>query len=194
MKKTKRQNPIKLLILGVVMAVLILGYHFHLSKRAVQVQEPKKISVADELLLRNLNMDYPPSPKEVVKYYAEITKCFYDGSCSSEQLKKLAEKSRELFDAELRDTQTDDKYFKDLNVDIAYYAQNNLKISSYSTSSSVDVEYSNTPEGELASLHCLFNIREGTTLKSSDHLFILRKDKAGHWKILGWTLAPDEDE
>ena len=194
MKKKKQQNPIKIMILGVIMAVMVLIYYFHLSKHTAKVSEAKRLTEVDEVLLRNISTDYPPSPKEVVKYYAQITTCFYDGNYSDEQLRELAARSRELFDDELKGTQTDEDYLLDLKVDIDYYEQHNLKISSYATSSSVDVEYSKTPDGELASLYCLFNIREGTTLKSSNHLFILRKDPKGHWKILGWTLAPDEDE
>jgi len=190
----KRQNPVKLVLLFAIMAGLILGYYHHLSHRPVKAPVSKNLTEVDEVLLRNLSTDYPPSPKEVVKYYAQITKCFYDGNYTPEQLPELARRSRELFDDELRANQTDEDYMRNLQLDIDYYKQNNLRISSFATSSSVDVEYKKTPEGDLASLYCLFNIREGTTLKSSNHVFILRRDGSGHWKILGWTLADDEEE
>ncbi|MBR6328654.1 MAG: hypothetical protein IKR68_03310 [Lachnospiraceae bacterium] len=192
--KKKQQGSAKAFIIVIIMLALVVGYYFYLSHKAPAAREEKRLTEVEEVLLRNLSTDYPPSPKEVVKYYAEITKCFYDGNYDDIQLKELADRSRELFDDELRANQTDEDYFQDLQADIAYYRQNNLKISSYATSSSVDVEYKKTSSGELASLYCLFNIREGTVLKSSNHQFILRKDEKGHWKILGWTLAKEEEE
>lgn len=193
-KKIKQQNPVKLFIIGIIMVGLVVGYYFHLSNKTTQAKESSvSLTEVDEVLLRNLSTDYPPSPKEVVKYYAQITKCFYDGQFDEGQLEKLALKSRELFDDELKATQTDEEYLRDLKIDISDYSTKDIRISSYSTSSSVDVDYANTEDGELATLFCLYNIRQGTVLKSSNHMFVLRKDAQGHWKILGWTLATDEE-
>lgn len=195
-RKRKQQNPIKTILIAVVMAGLIIGYYFHLSNKTAETVAEAKVNSAtetDKVLLRNIDTDYPPSPKEVVKYYAQISKCFYDGDYTDAQLKELAERSRSLFDDELKNNQTDEEYYADLLVEIARYKQNDIKISSYSTSSSVDVDYKTTKDGELASLYCLFNMRQGTTLRSSNHTFILRKDDSGHWKILGWTLAKEEE-
>lgn len=189
MKNKKNQNPTKLVIIAAIMIALVVGYYFHVSNKTQEVKENNvQISHVDEVLLRNLETDYPPSPKEVVKYYAEITKCFYDGGYSEEQLKKLAAKSRELFDNELRANQSDEAYLSDLKATIIDYQKQNLRISSYSTSSSVDVSYSESPKGELATLYCMYNLRSGSTLMGSNHEFILRKDDKGHWKILGWML------
>lgn len=194
-KKKEQQSTLKLLIIVIIMAALIVGYYFHLSNKRVEAKETnsKTLTEVDEVLLRNLDTDYPPSPKEVVKYYAAITKCFYDGQFSDYQLQELARCSRELLDDELKAGQTDAQYMESLKFDIKSYKENDIKISSYSVSSSVDVDYKTTDKGELAKLYCLYNIRQGSTLMSSNHEFILRKDGRGHWKILGWALAKDEN-
>ena len=194
MKKKKKQNGVKVVIIAVILVAMLVGYYFYLSNKTREVKEVKQLSEVDQVLLRNLKTDYPPSPKEVVKYYAEITKCFYDGKYTEDQLKELAVQSRALLDDELIAQQTDSDYLFDLQMDISEYQKNDIHISSYATSSSVDVEYSDTKDGHLASLYCIFNIRKGTMLMSSNHQFILRKDDDGHWKILGWTLAEDEEE
>jgi len=189
MKKKNNQNPVKIVIIAVIMIALVVGYYFHISnKTQAPAENNVVISQVDDVLLRNLENDYPPSPKEVVKYYAELSKCFYDGGYTEEQLKALALKSRELFDDELRANQTDEQYLSDLKGTIADYKQKDIRISSYSTSSSVDVSYSESPKGELATLYCMYNLRNGSTMMSSNHEFILRKDSKGHWKILGWML------
>ena len=194
MKRKKSQSAVsvKMIIIAFVMAALIVGYYFYLSNRTAAAREndqaKESLTLVEETLLRNLDSDYPPSPKEVVRYYAQITKCFYDGDYSQEQLKQLAVKARELFDEELLANQTEEEYLQQLNADIQNFSSMDVKISSYTTSSSVDVEYSTTPQGELASLYCMFNIRQGSSMKSSNNEFVLRKDEAGHWKILGWKL------
>lgn len=193
MSKTKNKSvSAKIVILSIIMIVLVVGYYFYLSNKTASAKEnpieSKSLTLTEETLLRSLSTDYPPSPKEVVKYYAQITKCFYDGEYNEVQLKELAEKSRELFDDELKGAQTDEEYLVKLKEDIKDFESKGVKISSYSTSSSVDVNYSTTPNGEMASLYCMFNIRQGSTMRSSNNEFILRKDKEGHWKILGWKL------
>jgi len=194
-KKRDPKNDLKILILAIVMIGLVVGYYFYLSnKTAVAREENKSLTETEQVLLRNLDTDYPPSPKEVVKYYAQITKCFYDGEYDEEQLEELAKRSRDLLDEELRSNQTEEEYIHNLKLDIEDYKEKELRISSYSTSSSVDVKYSKNEHGDLASLYCLYNIRRGAMLSSSNHEFILRRDDEGHWKILGWTLAEKEPQ
>ncbi len=195
-KKEESQSAVKIFIIALVMIGLVVGYYFHLSNKRVEAKEnnTKSLTEVDEVLLRNLDTDYPPSPKEVVKYYAAITKCFYDGQFSDYQLQELASRSRDLLDDELKANQTDAEYLESLKFDISSYKDKDIKISSYSVSSSVDVEYKTTEKGDLAMLYCLYNLRQGSTLMSSNHEFILRKDEKGHWKILGWALAKDEND
>lgn len=191
--KKKKQNGVKSVIIVLILILLVVGYYFYLSNKTKEQREVKTITMVDEALLRNLDRDYPPSPKEVVKYYAELTKCFYDGGYTDEQLTQLALKSRELFDEELKSQQSDEAYLNSLKLDIENYAKDKIVISSYSTSSSVDVEYWKDQGREYASLYCMYNIRQGSILMGSNHEFVLRRDDDGHWKILGWQLVAKED-
>lgn len=194
MKKKKQQGGIKSVIIVLILISLVVGYYFYLSNKTKEQREVKQITAVDQVLLRDLNRDYPPSPKEVVKYYADITKCFYDGGYTEEQLAELAKKSRSLLDDELKKSQTDEAYLKSLKLDIDNYKENNIVISSYSTSSSVDVERWSDAGEEYASLYCMYNIRQNSMIMGSNHQFLLRKDKDGHWKILGWTLVTKDDK
>lgn len=191
--KKKKQGGIKSIIIVLILIALVVGYYFHLSQKTQVQKEVRQISAVDTALLRDLEHDYPPSPKEVVKYYAEITKCFYDNGYDEEQLVKLAKKSRELFDDELKNQQSDDEYLRSLKFDIENYNEQNIVISSYSTSSSVDVERWTDSGREYASLFCMYNIRQGSMIMGSNHEFLLRKDEDGHWKILGWSLVAKEE-
>ena len=188
-----KKNNFKSAILIVIVAVLVVAFYFRLSNKQEEKTEQTSVSAVQEVLLRDMDRDYPPSPKEVVKYYAEITKCFYDGDCSDEELEKLSERARFMYDEELNANKTKEKNLEDLKFDINDFANQSIKISSYSVSASTDVEYSTIDNRDCARLYCMFNLSKGSTMMSSYQEFLLRKDEAGHWKILGWNLAKDNN-
>lgn len=188
-KAVKKQNPIKTMILVVVMALLVLAYFFVINNR-VKPREEKQatISPVKELLIMDLNTNYPATPKEVVKLYLEISRCFYAEEFSDEELEELAKMSRMLFDKDLVENQTEENYIRALKGEIATYKRFNRVISSYSTSAAADVEYYDFAEAKWAQLVAMLSIRTGTKIEPSKERFLLRKDDTGHWKIYGWVL------
>lgn len=187
----KKAKGLKGLILVLAMVALVFGYYYYLSNRTPKKEPVQETTAAQAVLVRDMELDYPPSPKEVVKYYAEITKCFYEGEHTEEEIRQLGERARFLYDDELKATQTEEEYFSDLEYDIEDFKNKDMKISSYSTSASTDVEYKTTEKGELATLYCVFTIRQGKQIVATNQVFVLRKDAEEHWKILGWTLVKD---
>ena len=192
----KNANPIRVLIVFIMFVAACVGVFFYLSNRnSDDYHEPdngKVMTQVQELLSRNLDTDYPPTPKELLKYYSEITRCFYSEKYSEEELVELAKKSRALFDDELYATQTDDQYLVALKADIDSYKAADRAISSYSVSASTDVNEYYYEGREWAQLYCIYSVREGTTITPIQERFLMRKDDKGHWKILGWELASDE--
>lgn len=91
-------------IVAVVIAILIVGmvgYYCYLVNRPKEETTEPVLTAADEVLLRNLSRDYPPTVKEVIKYHNEINKCLYNEECDEEVFEKLLKKDRELYDNEL---------------------------------------------------------------------------------------------
>lgn len=193
----KKGNPIKMIIVFAVFVLACVGVFFYLSNR--EEKEPvetdnKVMTVVQEVLSRNLETNYPPTPKEVLKYYSEITRCFYSEKYTDEELEALAIKSRELFDKELYDNQSEELYIAALKRDIEEYKAANRVISSYSLSASTDVNEYSYDGREWAQLYCIYSLREGTTIIPIQERFLMRKDEKGHWKILGWELAEQKEE
>lgn len=188
-KTVKRQNPIKTMVMVVIMALLVLAYFYVINNR-MQPREEKNttISPVKELLVMDLSTNYPATPKEVVKLYLEISRCFYSEEYTDEELVELARMSRTLFDQELVDNQSEDNYLRALRGEIATFKQSNRAISSYSTSAAADVEYYDFAEYKWAQLVAMLSIRTGTSIEPSKERFLLRKDDTGHWKIYGWVL------
>lgn len=193
-KATKKQNPIKTMVLVVVMALLVLAYFFVINNRVKPREETTtKVSPVKEILVMDLESTYPATPKEVVKLYLEISRCFYSEEYSDDELLELARMSRQLFDKDLVENQSEDNYLRALKGEIASYKQANRVISSYSTAAAADVEYYDFAEYKWAQLVAMLSIRTGTKIEPSKERFLLRKDDAGHWKIYGWVLEDLSD-
>lgn len=190
----KKSGAVKIVIISIIFVGLILGYYIYLSNKQPKVEENVTVSAVQEILLKDISIAYPPSPKEVVKYYCEITKCFYNEEYTDEELVQLAKKIQEVYDDELIANQTWDNYYQSLKGEIATMKNNGTVISSYATSSAADVEYYSVDGFDFAKLYCVFNLRQGTQMVSTNEVFLLRKDTQGHWKIYGWKLADDENE
>ncbi|MDE6386874.1 MAG: hypothetical protein K2L82_03570 [Lachnospiraceae bacterium] len=193
MMNMKRSGIIGLIVFGVVLVAIVVGYAFHINRKAAQDAERAVESTeVQKVLMRDLERNYPPTPKEVVKYFAEITKCFYNEDYSEEELEELATKIQGLYDAELIANKSQEDYMADLRSEIASMKKSNYTISSYVLSASVDVEEFVENGYSCARLYCTFNVKQGTsgTVRSMEQ-FILRKDDDGHWKILGWDLVEE---
>ena len=173
----------------VVLALGVLAYFYVINNRIKQVEDDvKKITPVQELLVQDLSTNYPNTPKEVVKLYSEITRCFYGEEYTEEELVKLAKMSRELFDDELVANQDEDSYIRSLRAEVALYRQQNRVISSFSVASSVDVEYYHYEDDEWAQLIAMYSIRTSGKVEPSKERYLLRKDDNGHWKIFGFRL------
>ena len=181
---------------GIVILIFVvgmLGYYYYLSNRASRVTEENvKLTVAQELINRNLSYTYPPSPREVIKFYSDITKCFYNETYSGAELEQLAEQTYRLYDEKLKDENDWNAYLVNLTVQINAYKEKNMRISSYFLPSSDDVVYYNRGEEKYAKMPCSYIVQSGSHKRTVDEIFVLHKDEEGHWRILGWQLA-DED-
>ncbi len=192
----RRKNPTRILIVFVVLAIAVVGLFFYVSNRANVVEEGKmkQMTPVQEILSRNLDTNYPPTPKEVLKFYSEITRCFYGEEYTDEELVKLATLARDLFDDELVANQTNEEYLSALKFDIQSWKNDKKVISSYSVSSSTDVQEYSYAGREWAQLYCIYSVRMGTNVAPVQEHFIMRKDEKGHWKILGWELVKPGDK
>lgn len=188
----KRSGVISIIVTCVILVAVIGGFAFYLThKSQTRAEEEVESTQVQKVLQKDLEKNYPPTPKEVVKYFAEITRCFYNEEYSEDDLDKMAAKIQELYDAELVANKSQEDYLQDLRSEIADMKEQKSTIYSYELSASTDVYYFTEQDYECARLYCLFNVKQGSSTVASMEQFVLRKDEAGHWKILGWDLAND---
>ena len=183
------------IIIMLILAALVIGYYYHLSHKAVpekEVVSTETLSPVQEVLARNTETNYPQTPREVVKYFSEITKVAYNEELTEEDVADLAAKIEQLYDDELVANQSSDGYVSNFQADIASAHSKKQTVFTYTLSSSVDVETFEEDGYEWARLHCIYGIRQDGLLYNSDTVFVLRKDSNGHYKIYGWKLMPKE--
>lgn len=185
------------LLIVVVLILLLIGYFYSFSRRNVPRTEEAETEIevmtaTQQVLARDLEISYPPTPREVVKYFSEITQCFYNEELSKEDIYALGIKARGLYDAELVANQTEADYIAALEYDIQDFKNKNRTIVSYEPSSSLDVETFSEDGYEWARLYCNYGVKQGEILYNSNMVFVLRKDENEHYKIYGWKLAEEK--
>lgn len=182
----------KTIVVVTVMLVLCVGYFYYLSRREPTIDATQKAvnnQKVSELIVTDIEKNYPESPKEVVKLYARISEAYYKTELTDEQIESLGSQARKLFDSELKGTQTDNEFYKALKNDIEDYRNNGRYISDTVVEDSALVNYTTFQGKKYATLHMTYTLRENDKLIISKTKFTLRQDNDGRWKILFWELV-----
>lgn len=188
-----RKGPKSAAVLA-VMVITVFALYYYLVNKVERSDPEVETSAVEDVLLKNLETDYPATVREVIKYYNEIMSCYYSENPTDEELKKLADKAIELYDAELVDYQSEEMYIEDLKAEIAAFAASDTVLSHMALSSSTAVDYYTYNGRECAQIRCIYTMRQKTGLMTIKEVYVLRKDDSGRWKILGWTPAEDKTE
>lgn len=188
MKIKKGKFTTQTTVVLMVLILLVVGYYCYLVNRSNRSADENTPTTVENVLLRDLEHNYPPTPREVIRYYNDVIKCFYNEDCSQEELEALALKARGLYDQELLDHNDWDTYIFNLEAEIQDFRKNNRKISNISLASSADVDEFTKDGYKFARIRCGYNILQGRESSSSRQVYLLRKDEDGHWKIYGWDL------
>ncbi len=184
----KKATP-KLIIVIVILLIALVGYYAYLANKDKAAKEEASMTAVQEVLSRDMKYDYPATPKEVIKYYNAILKCFYNEECTDGDIEELGQRARELYDAELLEANELGPYMIRLREDIADYKENERKIANFAVSASTNVDFFEEDGFSFARLMCTYNITEAKESKFTRLAYLLRKDEDSHWKIYGWQDA-----
>lgn len=189
------KKNLKFIIIGIAMVALILGYYYYVSNKTTvnDIEESTtEISYVNQLLSRSFDKDYPPTPREVLKAYADITCAFYTQEYDDDQFNKLGLKLLDLYDEDLKAANPTEEYLRALKAEVMKFKGEGMSFSSYATGAATDVIYYDYDGRKCARLNIAFTVKQGTNAGITKETFVMRKDESGHWKILGWALAKDD--
>lgn len=195
-KSRKNYNWLILLIILIVIGLIIWGVVSFFNKDEEvdeQASEENLVSVTQQMILRDFEGSYPPTPKEVVRYHAELTKVLYNEIYTDEEFLELALKALTLYDTQFATHKDEAEYLADLKQEIAVYHKNQWVIESYELTDSDDVEYIIRDDQEMAQLFCEYTIKKNVSSSTINQSMLLRKNEEGQYKIMGWKLALDEN-
>lgn len=185
MKKT----TIKVTLLFLVLIVGVVAYFAYLSARRQDTVDDAAMRATQLVLSRDLESNYPPTVKEVMKYYVEIQKCLYTEECSDEDIEQLGMKARALYDDELRAANDVTVNLLQLKAEITSFQEDSRKITAASVASSVNVDTFTEDGYEFARIHCVYTVLADGKSNLVDMVYLLRRDENRRWKIYGWDLA-----
>ncbi len=190
-----KRNPLKSLnttkgaIICLVLIVGVVAYFAYLSSRNREADAEAAMSAAQLVLSRDLENNYPPTVKEVMKYYVDIQKCLYTDECGEEEIEQLGMKARALYDDELLAANDVTFHLLQLKEEITSFQEDSRKITAASVASSANVDTFTDDGYEFARIHCMYTVLDGGQSNLVDMVYLLRRDEGRRWKIYGWDLA-----
>lgn len=188
------KKKISLVAAAVICIGAIVGlFYFFSNQRRTSVENMTELTEVQKLITEDLEKNYPARPREVVKFYNRIITCFYEETYTEEELEKLGDQARMLFDEELLANNPRDEYFTALKADIAEYREKSKTIMNSSVCSSNDVNYQVVDGDECAYVTSTYFINEDKEYSRTHQMYVLRKDEDGNWKILVFYQIEGEE-
>ena len=181
-----KKNIRNVIIAIVCVAAVVGGFYWVTQREADKTADEVELTEVQKVITKDIEENYPATPREVVKTYNRIICCFYNEEYTEQELYALGDQARLLFDEELLENNPRDIYFEDLKADIADYEANERTIASTSVSSSNDVEFKTIDGRECAYVETAYFIKEGNSFNRTYQMYLLRKDEDGNWKIVAF--------
>lgn len=191
MKLKPRTTRVTIIITILILAVV--AYYAYLSNKSKEERASASMTVVEETLSRDLNNNYPPTPKEVIKYYNDITKCLYNEVCTDDEIERLGMKNRGLFDQDLLNANELGTYLFQLKSEVTDHKDKKITIINVALASSTNVDYYTRDGYSFARLTCTYTMNENGTNSATQIVYLLRKDSNKQWKIYGWDYAENVD-
>ncbi len=189
-----KSGQIRVTITIIILVFGLVGYYSYLAGRAKTAQKDATMTAVEQALSRDITTDYPPTPKEVMKYYNDIMLCYYRDDVTNDEIDELGIRARELFDPDLQAINETGTYLVRLHQDINEYKENDRKITNASVANSTNVDYYDRDGFHFARLMCTYNVTENNQSSTLRLIYLLRKDPADkRWKIFGWDLYENVD-
>lgn len=178
-------------ILLIVIAALVVGaFTFVAFRTPKTVEEVTDVTEKDELMNRNIDVNYPATPREVMKLYNRYLLCLYGaegGELSSDELNALGKKMRGMYDEELLEGNPEETNLASLSQELAAFRSGGKVMIQANICGSNEVEFIEVKGSQGALLEASYFIKKGKEEFSRTYQqFLLRKDEDGKWKILGF--------
>ena len=178
-----------------VVALIVGCYYYMAHRKTIAAEDAVVITQLQQVLSKQLDSAYPPTPREVVKFYNRIIECAYGSEYDADQFDQLAVQARKLMDEELLESNPKDTYKSQLQQEVASYKEDSIRILRTRVCSSDDVRFREIEGRKCAYVKATYFMKQGkgdfSTIYQS---YLLRQDRDKNWKILAFHLAEADEE
>lgn len=180
-------KKVRIVIIAVILVGIVCGaFYFISTKDKVSVENKTELSAVQKIILKDLENNYPSTPRAVVKLYNQIITNYYSADFEEGEYEKLIDQAMMLFDDELKAKNPKKEYMDALSAEIEEYKAKSKTISQTAVCSSNDVLYRTNNGDNIAYVNASYFIKEGSEHEKTYEQYVLRQDNKGNWKILGY--------
>ena len=183
-----------IIIIVLCVGMLVGGYTYWLNNNSNSSSENVELTKVQQLITKDLEKNYPKTPREVVKFYNRIVQCYHTEGLSKDEVGKLVDQMMLLWDADMLAKNPREEYYMAVLADIQLYKQTKKTITSITICDINDVDYVTDDRNgdKLAFVDTTYFVNTDGKFTNSYMRVGVRQDANGNWKIIGVTLKEGE--
>lgn len=170
----------------ILCAALVCGGYYYVKEYLGNQNRGEELTEVQKIIARDLEGQYPQTPREVTKFYNRIIMAYYEEKLTDEEFDALADQALMLFDEELLEANQKEEYKKSVQADVADFDARKRSITKASVCDSKDVIYRNDANNgdEIAYVLASYFVKQNKGYDKTYQQYVLRKNADGEWKIL----------
>ncbi len=178
-------KKISVVIIALAVIIGICGAFYIVNEKSKkESQKEASLTEIEKITTKDLDTNYPQTPREVVKFYNKIVDCYYKDQYTDDELDALVDQALKLFDDELAQNNPKDTYKASVIADVSNYEDQGKTISQINVCDSNDVKYITDDGDNIAYVTASYFIKQDSSYSKTFQEYVLRKDAEGRWKIL----------
>ncbi|MBQ9768356.1 MAG: hypothetical protein IJW37_09670 [Lachnospiraceae bacterium] len=174
-----------------VLACAIVALYWYIDRNGGAEEKPAVNTVAEQMLAKDLEKNYPPTPYSVAELYCGTVECIYNPETTEEQIEGLVKMQLQLFDEEFAALNPYEQFLDVTKEELAEAKEKGIVFTGYVLDKATNVQKWENVLGSYASLQFQLLSRSDEGGGGSYRNLIMRKDKDGKYKIVGWQTAED---
>ena len=184
-----------IVIIALVVIIGICGAFYAVNENSKkESQKEASLTEIQKITTKDLDANYPQTPREVVKFYNKIVDSYYKDQYTDDELDTLVDQALKLFDDELVQNNPKDTYKASIVADVKNYKDQGKTIAQTDVCDSNDVKYVTDNGDSIAYVTASYFIKQDNSYSKTYQEYVLRKDSEGRWKILTfYKIASDSD-
>lgn len=185
MKKKSKLSRIKNILVAIFLVGIVLFYFNYLSNKTAERRTDSEKKELAELLDYNMSLDYPNTPRDVVKLHNRYLKLMYGLKLSDKEIEGLGSKICQLYCEELLEINPESVMTDQLKSNIKQMSDDGYEYKSYLLPEASQINKYTRDGREMASMEVTITIGTDDGIAYRYVTYVLIKENE-QWKIYGW--------